>query len=169
MDGITLRLEKPEDEAFLIDLYASTRSEELRHVPWPQSQKQRFLSDQFRLQSIHYRAHYPGAEFLIVQERERPIGRLYLCKGDAGIRLMDLALLAGCRGRGIGRELLQKVIDAAAAANKPVVAHVQRNNPALRLYERQGFRVMQDDGVYLRLECSAPLAKAAGGEQSRPD
>ncbi len=147
MDGIALRPEKPEDETFLIDLYASTRSEELRHVPWSQSQKQRFWSDQFRLQSIHYRAHYPDAEFLIVQERERPIGRLYLCKRDGEIRLMDIALLAGYRGRGIGSELLQKVLDAAAAANKPVVAHVQRDNRALRLYERLGFRVMQDDGV----------------------
>ena len=165
MDEVALRPESPGDEAFLLELYGSTRSTELAHVPWTQEQKQRFLADQFRLQSIHYRSHYPGAEFHIVTQAGRAIGRLYLCCTREEIRLMDIALIPECRGRGIGSRLLQTVLDAGAAAAKPVVAHVERNNPALSLYQRRGFSVMQDDGVYLRLECSARPAEAADKEQ----
>ena len=41
--------------------------------------------------------------------------------------------------------------DAAAAA-KPVHMHVERFNPARRLYDRLGFRQIADQGVYLQLE-----------------
>jgi hypothetical protein len=39
-----------------------------------------------------------------------------------------------------------------AAAGKPLRIHVERFNPALRLYERLGFRQIDDRGVYLFLE-----------------
>jgi hypothetical protein len=40
----------------------------------------------------------------------------------------------------------------AAAAGKPLRIHVERFNPALRLYERLGFRQIDDRGVYLFME-----------------
>ena len=42
----------------------------------------------------------------------------------------------------------------AAAAGKSVTIHVERMNPALRLYERLGFRLVEDKGVYLFLSWS---------------
>jgi hypothetical protein len=42
----------------------------------------------------------------------------------------------------------------AAAAGKPRI-HVERFNPALRLYERLGFRPIEDKGVYLFMEWRA--------------
>ena len=41
---------------------------------------------------------------------------------------------------------------AAGAAGKPVRMHVERFNPARRLYGRLGFREIADKGVYLLLE-----------------
>ena len=43
----------------------------------------------------------------------------------------------------------------AAASRKPLRIHVERFNPALRLYERLGFRQVEDKGVYLFLEWRA--------------
>ena len=40
----------------------------------------------------------------------------------------------------------------AVAAGKPLRIHVERFNPALRLYERLGFRQIDDRGVYLFME-----------------
>ena len=40
----------------------------------------------------------------------------------------------------------------AAAAGKSLRIHVERFNPALRLYERLGFRQIDDRGVYLFME-----------------
>jgi ribosomal protein S18 acetylase RimI-like enzyme len=154
MDAISLRPEEPDDEAFLAELYASTRAEEMELMPWAATQKQAFLLAQFRLQAAHYRSHYPGAEFHIVLHENRSIGRLYVHRGTSEIRLMDITLIPEYRGRGFGRKLLQPVLDIGMAVGKPITAYVDRNNPARRLYERLGFRVVMDNGVYLFLECS---------------
>jgi ribosomal protein S18 acetylase RimI-like enzyme len=36
----------------------------------------------------------------------------------------------------------------AAAAGKCVTIHVEKNNPAMRLYRRLGFAAVEDKGVY---------------------
>jgi hypothetical protein len=41
------------------------------------------------------------------------------------------------------------------AAGKAVRLHVERWNPALRLYHRLGFGAIQDRGVYLEMEWRA--------------
>jgi ribosomal protein S18 acetylase RimI-like enzyme len=77
-----------------------------------------------------------------------PARRLYLHRGDTEIRIVDIALLPEHRGKGVGTTLLRDVI----AEGKRVTIHVERMNPALRLYERLGFEVAEDKGVYLLLE-----------------
>ena len=54
--------------------------------------------------------------------------------------------------RGIGTTVLRELQSEAADAGKPLRIHVERFNPALRLYERLGFRQVEDKGVYLFLE-----------------
>ena len=49
----------------------------------------------------------------------------------------------------------------AARANVTVFIHVEKNNPALRLYDRLGFRAIEDKGVYLFMEWRARGADAA--------
>jgi GNAT superfamily N-acetyltransferase len=51
--------------------------------------------------------------------------------------------------------LLRRLQDEARDAGKPLRIHVERFNPALRLYERLGFTPIADRGVYLFLECRA--------------
>ncbi len=54
--------------------------------------------------------------------------------------------------------LLRSLLAEAAAAGKPVTIHVERFNPAPRLYERLGFRPIADRGVYWLMERPAPDA-----------
>ena len=65
---------------------------------------------------------------------------------------MDIALLPEHRGNGVGSSLLRDLLAEADADGKRVTIHVERLNPALRLYERLGFSVAEDKGVYLLLE-----------------
>jgi ribosomal protein S18 acetylase RimI-like enzyme len=81
-----------------------------------------------------------------------PAGRLYLFRGDREIRIVDIALLPEHRGNGAGSSLLRDVLAEADAGGKRVTIHVERANPALRLYERLGFSIAEDRGVYLFLE-----------------
>jgi predicted N-acetyltransferase YhbS len=55
------------------------------------------------------------------------------------------------RGAGIGTALLGDLLAEAAAAGRSVTIHVERFNPAPRLYQRLGFRQIADRGVYLFL------------------
>lgn len=149
-----LRPVEPGDREFLYRVYASTRTEELAVVPWDDAQKQAFLRAQFDAQDAWWRENYSGASFDVIVVDGQPGGRLYLHRGDTEIRIVDIALLPEHRGKGIGTRLLRDVI----AEGKRVTIHVERMNPALRLYERLGFEVAEDKGVYLFLERQAKTA-----------
>jgi ribosomal protein S18 acetylase RimI-like enzyme len=60
----------------------------------------------------------------------------------------------------VGTALVQEVLEEARRAAKAVRIHVERGNPALRLYERLGFRLLEDRGVYLFLEARPRPAAA---------
>lgn len=157
-NAVTLRPATPEDEAFLYRVYAGTRQEELARTGWDETQKEAFLRMQFEAQSRHYREHYAGAEFSVVLADGRPAGRLYVARWPEETRIVDIALLAEHRGRGIGTRLLNDLVSESEASGKPLSIHVERFNPALRLYGRLGFEVVEDRGVYLLLW--RPLASA---------
>ncbi len=65
---------------------------------------------------------------------------------------MDIALLPEHRGAKIGTRLIGELQREAATAGKALSIHVEKFNAALRLYERLGFRVREDKGVYLLME-----------------
>jgi ribosomal protein S18 acetylase RimI-like enzyme len=140
------------DRAFLVGLYKSVREPELAHVPWDDATRRAFIEQQFAAQDAHYREHYPGATLDIVEVDGEPAGRLYVHRGARDIRIMDIALAPAYRGRGIGSGLLRSLIIEAQASARKLSIHVESNNPARGLYERLGFRVAGEHGVYLLLE-----------------
>jgi GNAT superfamily N-acetyltransferase len=152
---ISLRPITPKDDSFLAGLYASTRSDELAVTGWSDEEKALFCRRQFDAQSAHYRENYPGALLQVVEEDGVPVGRLYVARWDKEIRIMDIALLPEHRGRGIGTKLLRDLQDEAPGAGKWLTIHVERFNPALRLYERLGFRQIEDKGVYFLMRWKA--------------
>ena len=157
--GLVLRPETEADIPFTTLLYASTRDEELAPAPWPQAAKAAFLAQQHDAQRRHYRIHYPDALWMIVERAGRPIGRLYLERWPSQHRIIDIALLPQARGKGFGTALLNDVIEEAFANGKSVSIHVEKTNPAMRLYRRLGFATAEDKGVYdlmLRTAATAP-------------
>lgn len=147
-----LVVETGADREFLVRLYASTRHEELAPLAWSDEQKAEFLRAQFEAQDLHYREHYADTERRVIRVDGKRAGRLYLQVRDDEHRIVDIALLPAYRGRGIGSELLARLLADARAAGKPVRIHVEKNNPAYRLYRRLGFRKIGDKGVYDLLE-----------------
>jgi ribosomal protein S18 acetylase RimI-like enzyme len=137
------------DQMFLHAVYGSTRADELAQVPWTEEQKQAFVNQQFAAQDAHYRQHYPTAQFQIIEFGNTPVGRLYVDHWASEIRIIDIALLPAYRGQGIGTHFLTQLQEEARAAAKVLTIHVEKFNPALRLYERLGFSVQEDKGVYL--------------------
>ena len=146
--AVALRPATADDTPFFARVYASTREDELAHVPFSAEQKSAFLAQQFAAQSAHYARHYGDASFDVVVVDGEPAGRLIVHRGGRTIVIVDIALLPEYRRRGIGGRLVADVL----AEGRTVTIHVERTNRALRLYERLGFVVVADDEVYLTLE-----------------
>lgn len=149
--GIALREEGAPDRPFTRMLYASTRNEELAAVDWSDEEKDRFLSWQHDAQHDHYRRHYEGAGWFIIERSGRPAGRLYLVRWDDEIRIIDIALAPAERRQGRGSSILLDLIEEAAASKARISIHVEKLNPAMTLYGRLGFKLVEDKGVYLLL------------------
>jgi ribosomal protein S18 acetylase RimI-like enzyme len=138
--------------AFLVELYASTREEELAPVDWQPGAKEAFVEQQFAAQDAHYRANYPGATLDVIEMEGKPVGRLYVHRGSADIRIMDIALAPEFRGQGIGTALLRQLMAEADESGRKLSIHVEMNNPARSLYHRLGFRPAGEHGIYVLME-----------------
>lgn len=149
---VAFRPIREEDRDFLRRLYATTREQEMAVVPWSDAEKAEFLSMQFEAQHKFYRETFTEAEFSLILVGNEPAGRLYVDRRAEEIRLIDIALLPEHRGRGLGGRLMRGLLAEAEAVGKSVTIHVERYNPALRLYERLGFRPVEDQGIYYLME-----------------
>lgn len=154
--GVSYRPSTEEDLAFLALVYASTRLEEVAQSGWPLEMQHQFLAHQADAQHHHYRRHYPDAEWLVVERGGEAIGRLFIEEWSSQIRLIDIALLPQGRRGGVGTAILTDLQEMAAAAGKPLTIHVERNNPAMRLYLRFGFARIDEHGVYDLMEWRPP-------------
>jgi len=145
--GYRLRAAVDADIPALRRLYADTRAEELAGVAWPPAMKQDFLDQQFDLQHRHYLQHHAGGDFLVIEHSGSVQGRYYLLRQPPEHLVIDVCLMAGHRGRGIGRALLEDSLREAQRHGRGMTLHVRHDNPgARRLYERLGFEACESPG-----------------------
>jgi ribosomal protein S18 acetylase RimI-like enzyme len=137
-----------DDLGFLRQLYETTRYD-LERVAWDEQTKAAFLDQQFAAQHQHYQQHYVGAAFDVIWLHQTPIGRLYVYRTADEIRLMDITLLPQWRYQGIGDYYLQQLILQASNNQQQLTLHVEPDNSAKDWYERLGFRVIEEHGLYL--------------------
>ena len=81
----------------------------------------------------------------------RAVGRLLIAAIGGELRLVDISLLPERRNNGIGGALVHDLMHEAARARLGVRLHVERDNPARRLYTRLGFVKIADEGPYVRM------------------
>ena len=150
--SLRLRPVCEDDQTFLFELYCSVRADEGVHWAVDNAQLSALLKLQFDARERAYNFRYPNANHQIILFDEKPIGRIFVHRGEQEIRLTDIALLADYRGQGIGTQLINQLFDEADQLHKPVTLHVEMNNPAVHLYSRLGFVKKSDDGTYLFME-----------------
>ncbi len=158
LEPISLRPSLVTDQADLFAIFSSTRAEEFACLYWQQDRIVDLLSDQFRLQDIYYRRHYPNAQFDVVLCGEKVIGRLYHNWAEEELRIIDIALLPNWRGKGIGTRLMHGLVSIASQRDMAVSLYVELDNPVIVLYARLGFRVVGEEGVYRLMQRPADAA-----------
>ncbi|WP_260679589.1 GNAT family N-acetyltransferase [Ectopseudomonas mendocina] len=154
---------------FLGHLYASTRADEMLHSGWDAAAIATFLEHQFDTQHRYYQTHFPDAEFLLIERGGQAVGRLYLLWEASNLKIIDIALLPSLRGQGMGSALLHDLIVRADMVGLSIGLHVESYNPAQHLYQRLGFEIMDENGVYLRMQrpphpTATPLSNQASAQ-----
>jgi ribosomal protein S18 acetylase RimI-like enzyme len=160
--GFSLRHATAADLPWLCRLYATTRSEEMAQVPWPDMLKQAFLGEQFALQHRHYVAHYGDSDFLVLENGSGPVGRYYLQRTAPDYLLVDISVWPQMRNRGLGRALIEASQAEAGAQGRGMHLHVlQHNLAAQRLYARLGFVATDTRGTHQHMRWPATAAGMA--------
>ena len=154
---VTFRPVEPDDEVFLLELYATTRADEMGMVPWTDEQRQAFVKMQYEAQQDHYRKKYPTASHEVILLSGRPVGHRYVARLKNEIRIIDITVTPGKRNSGIGTFSLGGLLTEADRTGRAVRIYVESFNPSLRLFERLGFRQIEEHGIHLLMERSAEL------------
>ena len=136
---LSLRPETPADAPFLAALFASRAAPMLRMAGLPEPQVEQLVALQHRAQTASYRAAFPDARFLIV-EQGSPVGRLVEHDEPGGAYVVDIALLPQRQGQGLGSALVRELQARQAALGLGVRARVAAGNGASRaMFRKLGF------------------------------
>jgi predicted GNAT family acetyltransferase len=65
---------------------------------------------------------------------------------------MDITLLPEFRNNGSGTTLIKDLMNEAAASRRPLRIYVENFNPSLRLFNRLGFKNVDEQGMHLLME-----------------
>jgi ribosomal protein S18 acetylase RimI-like enzyme len=134
------RLATPQDEALLFRLFAEDRADQLAAAGIPELQMQKLVEMQYRGQRTTYAARYPQAENrILITADSTPGGRVLIDREPARWRIVDVAVLAANRGKGLATRAIEECQAQCRNIQARLDLQVNPANPARRLYERLGF------------------------------
>ena len=166
---VRLRPVAPEDEEFLLQVYASSRADEMALVPWDEEQKRAFVRSQFEAQYAQYDERFPDAEYNVIIYKGSRAGRLWIGRTPEQIRLLDIAILPEFQNQGIGAVLLKSLLAESEQRGLPLRHMVFKlNAAALRFYQRFGFSQIDDVGAYIHMERQPASAVPTHADTTSP-
>jgi ribosomal protein S18 acetylase RimI-like enzyme len=154
--SITTRPVTLDDERFLLQVYKSSRGDDLRGLGWDEDRIGEFLEMQYEAQRKFFENDYQNATDEVVLFDSKPAGRLIVERRENEIRCVDLGLLPAYRNRGLGTMLIRNLQEEATAANKSLRLQVIRFSRAVRLFERLGFIRTSETGTHFQMEWQPP-------------
>ena len=125
-----------------------------------------WIIDQLHLdrvaQAASFQQQWVPTEVRIISLDGSDVGWLQSITQNDGIFVAQLFVDGPFQRRGIGTEVMNRVIADAARANLAVRLELVKINPALRLYERLGFHITGEDDRKFHmkrdLDCDVPAA-----------
>jgi ribosomal protein S18 acetylase RimI-like enzyme len=134
------------DLDFLYALHVATMKEYVdRTWGWDDAQQE----------AAYRRNHDPGAIQIITRDGQ-DIGMLYAEEREAEVFVAHIEISPEYQGRGIGSSILRGIVAEAALRQKTVSLRVLRVNPARSLYERLGFKIVEETTTHFSMRTSLP-------------
>ena len=152
LNSITFRAITEANRLFLVQLYKSSRGDDLRGLGWDEDRIREFLEMQYAAYGNFYRNDFPNSSDEVVLGDAKPIGRLIIDRRADEIRLVDIALLPAHQNRGFGSQIIRGLQAEAATQHKPLRLHIIRFNRAVGLFERLGFVRASETGTHFQME-----------------
>jgi len=132
---IALRAARPDDYGFAKQTYYETiRWVIERLFGWDNEREDRKFAEQFRLEEVR-----------IITADDRDVGWIQTRPAGGALYLGQLYVVPAWQRRGIGSEVLARLIAEARKQGKAITLSVVKINPARRLYEAHGFRITHED------------------------
>ena len=123
-----------EDIPYLLNLRKETMNEHLKNMNMP-------IDEETHLKRIKY--HFENG--YIVYNGEKRIGFLkYVC-AEKSIYLVQIQVEPNYQGQGYGNQLLQYLVEKSEELKCRVHLEVLKKNPARKLYEKFGFKIIGED------------------------
>lgn len=143
---IALRPACDEDFAFCARLYMSAMANVIRELKLDAAKQEENLRHLWEVDQVQ-----------IVTRDGADVGWMQSAAHNDGLYLEQIFVDAPFRGLGIGTKLITDLIDQATRNGQPMTLAVVRKNRARQLYERLGFRVLDEDDrkFYMRRERDA--------------
>lgn len=117
---------------------------------------------QLRAQTASYTARYPHSVDHVVEVAAEPVGRCWLSRDHAELRVLDIAVLGSQQRRGIAGEVLTRLqAEASVLGCRLGLAVWHANNAATALYRRLGFEQTSESDGYRQLSWSPLLEHAS--------
>ncbi len=125
------------------------------------AQVEALLDQQLAAQTGHYSVNHPHAETSIVEHRGAPVARLIVIEFADEVRLGDLMVAHAHRRRGLCSYIMDCHVVHGLATGRPIRLHVEKWNPAVALYRRKSFAIVED----LRSHWLMEYRPGAAGEE----
>ncbi len=138
----SLRPATPEDYDFLFALHRAAMRPYIETIwGWHDDWQQEYFRRKFDPQPRQ-----------IIQVEGRDVGVLVVEARPDELYLSLIELLPAYQGQGIGAAIVQALLARAQANGVPLTLHVLKSNePARRLYERLGLRIVSEEKVRYRM------------------
>ena len=150
-EPFALRERAEDDQAFLLELYLSTRDDLQQAIPDPALLLQ-FIGMQFTAQEVGYRSQFPSARQWVLLRSGLPIGRTVVDARPDQLRLVDISIAPQARRSGAATAALVALQHHAAMQGVPLSLTVRRDNsPAQCLYQKCGFTSVAEDDLFIQM------------------
>jgi ribosomal protein S18 acetylase RimI-like enzyme len=122
------------DIDFLLDLRTKTMNEHYANSSLPTDRASTLQRVLYQFEKAH-----------IILLNDKPVGLLKIDKSKDPIEVLQLQIDPGQQGKGLGKTILQSILEEASLAGKKVSLSVLKSNKAQHLYSSLGFKAVGED------------------------
>jgi GNAT superfamily N-acetyltransferase len=144
--GVAFRHASPQDFDYCAKLYFAGMEQIIRQ-----------LNLDMDRQISSFQKQWEPAQLQVITLDGTDVGWLQTMTAEDAVFLAQLFVDASVQRQGIGTEVMRRLIGEASRTGRAVELAVVKINPALRLYERLGFKITHEDDLkfYMRREPDA--------------